>query len=205
MEDGDQVSAEASPYSGDVSVSAGDVAAALRARHPGLPIVKMHKLLYYCQGHHLATFGKPLFDDAISAWDMGPVVGALWYAERTSGPVEAVSRLTAAELNTVGYVLSRYGGLTCSDLIRLTHSEDPWRLADASRPAHTSVRIELTWIERYFRAAERDDSNDEPVLDAAAVHEWLRGAVPPSDSSPPSDDAAELSRRVAELRARARG
>jgi hypothetical protein len=35
-------------------VSAHDVAAALRARLPDLPTKKLHKLLYYCQGHHLA-------------------------------------------------------------------------------------------------------------------------------------------------------
>jgi uncharacterized phage-associated protein len=40
-------------------------------------VKKLHKLLYYCQGHHLATFGLPLFDESISAWDMGPVVGTL--------------------------------------------------------------------------------------------------------------------------------
>jgi uncharacterized phage-associated protein len=44
-----------------MAVSARDVAAALRERLPALGKVKLHKLLYYCQGHHLATFGVPLF------------------------------------------------------------------------------------------------------------------------------------------------
>lgn len=62
--------------------SAHDVAIELRRRLPGLGVKKLHKLLYYCQGHHLATFGRPLFNETISAWDMGPVVGALWFAEK---------------------------------------------------------------------------------------------------------------------------
>lgn len=66
-----------------MSVSARDVAAALRERLPGLPAKKQHKLLYYCQGHHLVATGEPLFTETISAWDMGPVVGTLWYEERT--------------------------------------------------------------------------------------------------------------------------
>jgi uncharacterized phage-associated protein len=51
-----------------MTVSARDVAAAIRERLPRVPTKKLHKLLYYCQGHHLAHFGKPLFSDTISAW-----------------------------------------------------------------------------------------------------------------------------------------
>ncbi|MGQ0776145.1 MAG: hypothetical protein ACT4NY_17255 [Pseudonocardiales bacterium] len=42
-----------------MTLSAHDVAAVLRDRLPGLGAKKLHKLLYYCQGHHLATFGEP--------------------------------------------------------------------------------------------------------------------------------------------------
>ena len=58
-------------------VSAHDVAAILRARQPEMPVKKLHKLLYYCQGHHLAAVDEPLFSESIAAWDMGPVVGSL--------------------------------------------------------------------------------------------------------------------------------
>src|SRR5947207_14369309 len=103
-------------------VSAHDVAVVLRERLPGLPVKKLHKLLYYCQGHHLAAFGEPLFGETISAWDMGPVVGTLWKQEKDGEPAPVparagagvgvgAARLSEAELNTVGYVVSRYGGL----------------------------------------------------------------------------------------------
>ena len=55
-------------------VSAHDVAAELRRQLPGLPTKKLHKLLYHCQGHHLAHFSEPLVAEAVMAWDMGPVV-----------------------------------------------------------------------------------------------------------------------------------
>ena len=58
------------------------VAAELRTRMPGIGVKKLHKLLYYCQGHHLGTFGRPLFPESISAWDMGPMAGTLWHAEK---------------------------------------------------------------------------------------------------------------------------
>jgi len=63
-------------------VPARDVAAEIRRRLPGVGVKKLHKLLYYCQGHHLAAFGAPLFSQSISAWDMGPVVGELWHEEK---------------------------------------------------------------------------------------------------------------------------
>ncbi|MGH3913254.1 MAG: Panacea domain-containing protein [Pseudonocardiaceae bacterium] len=96
-------------------VSAHDVAAELRARQPGMPIKKLHKLLYYCQGHHLGVFDEPLFTEELEAWDMGPVVAELWRAEKYGGSTPPSQRLGEAELNTIGYTLSRYGNLSGSD------------------------------------------------------------------------------------------
>ena len=118
------------PYAAHMDLSAEDVAAELRKRLPGVGTVKLHKLLYYAQGHHLATFGTPLFKDAISAWDMGPVVGTLWHAERENLTDDQPAPLGEAELNTVGYVVSRYGALSGTDLRHLTHSERPWQDAN---------------------------------------------------------------------------
>src|SRR3954466_657693 len=109
-------------YARSVSPSAQDVAAALRERLPAVPAKKLHKLLYYAQGHHLAAFGRPLFHESISAWDMGPVVGSLWHEEREQNVPGDARRLDEAGLNTVGYVLSRYGRLTGQDLENLSHA-----------------------------------------------------------------------------------
>ncbi|MDG4790354.1 hypothetical protein O7626_40865 [Micromonospora sp. WMMD1102] len=66
-------------------VSVHDVAAEIRRRLPGVDEQKLHALLYYCQGHHLAHTGEPLFREEIVAapadfWDtdrasLPPVVG----------------------------------------------------------------------------------------------------------------------------------
>src|SRR3712207_5760448 len=123
------------PYTRAVPLPARDVAAVVRQRLPGVGVKKLHKLLYYCQGHHLATFGRPLFDETVSAWDMGPVVGSLWFAEKqgTERQETPPASLGEAELNTVGYLLSRYGRLSGRDLEVLSHGEDPWRRADRHR------------------------------------------------------------------------
>jgi uncharacterized phage-associated protein len=183
-------------------VSAHNVAAELRRRHRGLPTVKLHKLLYYCQGHHLATFGVPLFTESISAWDMGPVVGSLWYAERTGQPLDGETSLDEAGLNTIGYVLSRYGALSGRDLYHLTHSEAPWRLADAGRSPGTSVRIPTASIESYFRSAAGPDEDEEIVLDAGVVAEWLKDAARTRDVAAPPDKPEDLVARLNDLRSR---
>jgi uncharacterized phage-associated protein len=190
------------PYAASMPVSAHDVAAEVRRQHPGLPTVKLHKLLYYCQGHHLATFGVPLFTESISAWDMGPVVGSLWYAERTGHPAGPATPLDEAGLNTIGYVLSRYGALSGRDLYHLTHSEAPWRLAAAGRRPGTSVRIPTEAIESYFRSVAGSDEDEEIVLDAGAVAEWLKDAARTRDVPAPPDKPEELTARLGELRSR---
>jgi hypothetical protein len=59
-----------------VTVHAADVAARLRALLPGAGDVKIHKLLYYVQGHHLAWHGRPAFTETIEAWVNGRTYGA---------------------------------------------------------------------------------------------------------------------------------
>jgi len=157
----------------DAPVSAHDVAAVLRERLPGVPTKKLHKLLYYCQGHHLAVFDQPLFTETISAWDMGPVVGTLWFREDRGGPATSSRDLAEAQLNTVGYVVSRYGALTGRDLETLTHGEAPWQLANRGRRPGESARIERDWIRDFFVA---DHEEDQYPLDSAAVTRWLEGA-----------------------------
>lgn len=148
-------------YPDGMTVHASDVAAEIRRRLPGVGVKKLHKLLYYCQGHHLAVFEAPIFSESLSAWDMGPVVGRLWWTEKAAGETSTESgALDEAALNTIGYVLSRYGRLTGRDLEHMTHAEDPWRLADRRRDPGGSEPIGNEWILAYFRA----DLEDEDTL-----------------------------------------
>lgn len=177
-------------------VSAHDIAAELRRRLPGLGAKKLHKLLYYSQGHHLATFGTPLFTETVSAWDMGPVVGAVWHQEKTGIRLETTSELSEAALNTVGYVISRYGALTGSDLERLTHSEPPWQQADQRRTPRATAKIPHESLIAFFAGESADDGDDEtPLPDVNAVSAWLANVAPPA-AVPPPDSADRLRARL---------
>jgi uncharacterized phage-associated protein len=159
-----------------MTASAHDVAAELRRLLPDAGKVKIHKLLYYCQGHHLAHFGELLFREAIAAWDMGPVVEDLWRAERHGHEVPKPTRLGEAELNTIAYVASRYGKLTGRELELLSHGERPWRLADTHRIPGTSARIDNAVIRDYFEEADAADRAEQPVLDSDQVADMVAGA-----------------------------
>ena len=132
-----------------MTTTARNVAAALRERLPGVTAAKLHKYLYYAQGHHLAMLGRPLFEETIAAWDHGPVIPQLWDSEHQPAAGDA-DALTNTELSTLEYVASRYGGLTITDLERLTRAEAPWQLADAGRRPGTSVTIRHDWLYDYF-------------------------------------------------------
>lgn len=163
-------------YPAGVTWSVREVADEVRRRQPGVPHLKLHKLLYYCQGHHLAHTGHRLFVERVSAWDHGPVVGALWFDEQRAGPAEAASAqpLDEAALNTIGYVLSRYGRLSGRDLEALTHSETPWLDADAQREPGTSVPIDIGGLRDFFRDAGRaGGDSDEFPPDSAVIRAFL--------------------------------
>jgi uncharacterized phage-associated protein len=162
-----------SQYADDMTaVTAHDVARVLRNRYPGLPDVKLHKLLYYCQGVHLAHCGEPLFRDSISAWDMGPVVTSLWHREKDGEATPPPQPLDEAQLNTVEYVLSHYGSMNGRELATLTHNEDPWLRGDAERKrlGQGGARIKEEWIQEYFSAALAADSDEGILSDDDILH-----------------------------------
>ncbi len=120
--------------------TAGDIAAEIERRLPGIGEVKLHKLLYYVQGYHLAWEQRPAFSEAIEAWENGPVVAQLWrdrkYGHRRDNEPDQqdevrgpASSLPDSVRDITVNVLSRYKHLSGADLIGSTHTEDPWLLA----------------------------------------------------------------------------
>ena len=108
--------------------SAAALAEEIRSRRGWIPQVKLHKLLYYIQGCHLAWKGQPAFVEEIEAWERGPVVADLWRQEKY-GPEPNLSReqLPDTVRNTVTNVLCRFDHMTGIELTHATHAEDPWR------------------------------------------------------------------------------
>lgn len=105
------------------------VAAEIRRRRSGIGKARLHKLLYYVQGYHLAWRGSPAFDDDLEAWQKGPVVAALWHAEKGGCLVKSSEAPPELVCNVITYVLGRVGHRSGPELIAATHAEAPWRNA----------------------------------------------------------------------------
>jgi uncharacterized phage-associated protein len=122
------------------------------ARRPGLKPGKKQLLLFFCQGHHLAWRGDPLFTEPIHATERGVVVEVA-----LDSPASLIDSERLA--NTIGYVIDRYAALSPADLRTLIQASEPWRLA---RKNSDEPRIDLTWMRDWFRRAdETDDPDDE--------------------------------------------
>lgn len=94
--------------------------------------LKLQKLLYYCQGIHLARVDEALFKDRIEAWTYGPVVPTVYRKYKKYGlktikeDIKDKIKFTDKELETIDMVLAYYGSFSGLELVGKTHSETPW-------------------------------------------------------------------------------
>jgi len=156
-----------------------DVAAAVLRTLGTMTAMKLEKLVYYCQGWHLARHGVPLFDEPIEAWRQGPVVPALYRQHRqqytvSDWPVGDPSRLTQPQVSTIEWVATEYGAFTAIELSRMTHSELPWRAARGSLPesAPSSVRLSGEMTKAYY---SRQLADTETAVALATANAALEG------------------------------
>lgn len=98
--------------------------------------LKLQKLLYYEQGFHLATFGKPLFPEPVEAWIYGPAVPPVYEKYRPFGQNALPSPengkefpLKDAELQLFNEVYETYKDYSAIGLMKMTHEESPWKKA----------------------------------------------------------------------------
>ncbi len=111
--------------------SAFDVAQYILSSKGTMSAMKLQKLVYYSQAWSTVWDDDVLFNEAIEAWENGPVVRELWESHRGAFRIHAISkgeprRLSDAQRNTVDTVLKFYGDKDAQWLSDLTHMEKPW-------------------------------------------------------------------------------
>ena len=169
-----------------MNLSAHDVATVLENRLPALGEVKLQKLLYYCQGCHLAFTGERLFAEDIVAWANGPAVAEVWRARAGRTITPPARPVPSTALGTIEYVVAMYGRFSGNELIQRTHDEAPWKLAseDPFAPENPPLtdevlrnffRSQLTEIDAWYGAA-REDSQVLRLL-SQALEERHAGRV----------------------------
>jgi uncharacterized phage-associated protein len=116
-------------------VSIFDVAAFILSQLGPIPVMKLHKLAYYCQAWSLVWDEEPLFKERIEAWENGPVIKELYEIHKGKFKLALADLpgnpdvLNDEQRETVLVVLKDYGDKPSQWLSDLTHLEAPWREA----------------------------------------------------------------------------
>lgn len=117
--------------------------------------LKVNKLIYFAQGHYLAKYGEPLFQDAIEAWPYGPVVADVYQAFKSNkdSPIKKTkgnyseNDFTNEELYLLLDVEREYNQYSASTLVNLVHKKDtPWDVCKKT----TKQTISNEDIKKYF-------------------------------------------------------
>jgi uncharacterized phage-associated protein len=149
--------------------------------------MRLHKLLYYCQGWHLAWFGRPLFADRMEAWKYGPVVPSVdaepWCNGRAPIPdMGEPADLTAEARESIEQVWSHYRKFSAYGLRDQTHDEAPWSAhykPDAQ--ARCSEEIPTADLAAFFGDEFRRKTGEEPGVMGAVSTAVATGHTKPLD------------------------
>lgn len=170
--------------------------------------LKLQKLIYFAQGISLALLKKPLFDEAIEAWEHGPVVRSLRkaFGNLKDGPIPLPGEMdfdiyTNRQKALIYKIYTTYGEHSASFLRNLSHTHSIWQ--QALRNPKNQI-IEKDKIQKFFESEvkELDDflsiTKEDIVNIENAEDQWWMNY----DCGVPSHDVTkEILESFQELRA----
>jgi uncharacterized phage-associated protein len=158
----------------------------------GEPLTQLglQKLVYLCQGWHLALMDETLFREEIYAYELDPVVKELRVRFRFFGSdplttatiTDAERILSAGAKRVIDSVWNRYARIPTSRLVDLTHeSGSPWsQIWDHTDPEdRENLIIPLPIIREWFKAHLSEKLSPRPTRQRdlrAAFDNVLAGA-----------------------------
>jgi uncharacterized phage-associated protein len=120
--------------------------------------LKLQKLVFYAQAWMLALKDRPLFAEDFQAWMHGPVLRSLYDRHRAFAYEAVPVPDEAPEIDEEAAVLLRdvmdaYVVHTATELVDLTHKEEPWITARGGLPPEARCEniIPKDHIARYYR------------------------------------------------------
>lgn len=116
--------------------------------------IVIQKLCYYAQAMYLAVYEVPLFNEKILAWENGPVIEKVYKIYRYNNPFINFfsSSISEKEEKVLKVVNSVYGGKTADELIKMTHSELPWKqYENVAKDRNNNPEIDNETIKNYYK------------------------------------------------------
>jgi len=137
-----------------------------KTEQDGLSLLKLQKLLYYCQAWHLAFDNGVLFSGKFQAWVHGPVNRHIYDRFKDSKylyssvslqdirPSFSYDNLNDEEKAHIDAVLDVYAPFTGDQLEAMAHEESPWISARCGIPLHERCEREIDerLMKEYYKA-----------------------------------------------------
>jgi uncharacterized phage-associated protein len=141
--------------------------------------MKLQKLVYYSQAWHLVFHAEPLFPNVIEAWPQGPVTRSLYEKHRgrrqlATWPSGNKDNLTAAEQDTLRWVLGKYAHFSAESLSQMTHMEAPWLIARGTLGPNKSSSNPIT-LQNMAHFYSRQRAEVDVAVSHAAASAALEG------------------------------
>lgn len=113
--------------------------------------LKVQKLVYYAQGLHLAINDKPLFNEAIEAWQYGPVVPDLYhfYKNYEANGIPADNKFDPLVIDSVtreflDEIYDVFGQYSAVRLMEMSHDDKCWSEAGVGNIiSHEAMKVDL--------------------------------------------------------------
>jgi uncharacterized phage-associated protein len=126
--------------------------------------LKMMKLLYYIQSWCLVWTGKPMFSDDIESWEFGPVVPDVFYAyphKKNNVVIPLTNSLTNEQIDIITSVVNVFKNTRGTEMIDLTHSEQPWQ--NAIKSNYKNEKISEIDMVKFFNKLLITDKNNKYI------------------------------------------
>ena len=136
----------------------------------------LQKILYFIQGESFVINGREMFLETCEAWIHGPVYPEVYsmFKDFKYNPIDDVrfailkakeNNLSDKECKTIDLVIKTFGEYSGKALEKITHNEDPWKIARKGYEDTISLNeiINLDSIKEYYlkKNKEYDFTNEE--------------------------------------------
>lgn len=145
-----------------------------KSKNTDMTNLRVNKLLYFAQGWSLVRTGKPLFNDEIEAWDLGPVVPEVYVTFKPCGRerIQDTSdgydyeSLSSSDIDLLLDVSDHYEKYATSYLVDMSHEPcGPW---EKHHVPHGSNIIPKDELRAFFSSADPIEEYKLPEAPASA-------------------------------------
>lgn len=126
----------------------------------GISNLKLQKVLYFAQAAHLAlNNSKPLFDDKICAWPLGPVVESVYqdFKQYSNKPIDGPTNkdyLKVVDAGLASFLENTwtiFGKFSAAKLVQMSHEHKPWKDAFKANKSVITKESMFDYYKSVFR------------------------------------------------------